>query len=167
MVGVGNKKLTIVLIVLVLVMGSLSGCLGSEKTSDPEAEFWEHIDAISNLAKEAGDIWDLAKKEENNTRATSLLKQMKSVHETALYHANKAIELAPDENSTNYAYYLSQSLEYSILADEKLIELSQLLEREDFERAKKIDEELYPLTEKSLEMLDKAEEYKPTRGLTR
>ena len=62
-----NSRQTIALLLILTIFLSVvfSGCLGSEKLSDAEKQYWEHIDAISNLAKEAGDIWDLAKKEEN------------------------------------------------------------------------------------------------------
>ena len=158
-----RQNIALLLTLTILLTVVLSGCLGSEKPSDAEKQYWGHIDEVSRLSAESQRLWEVIMKTKI-TESGELLNQMKENHKKALVHARKAVEIAPDEQSRNYAFYLSKALEYTVQVDEKYLEMKRLYENGDREGGKEIERnELNPLQELALEMLDEADKYKPKR----
>ena len=127
-----KKIRNLFLIFAILLLLFLSGCLGSEKPSDPEKQYWEHIDESDKLGEQGVKLADEADKSGDPLVQNKLLKQEKKLYEEALEEERIALSLTSDPDKKLYAEYRITSKNYLIKAVDNLIFIT---ETDSFEEA--------------------------------
>lgn len=131
-----NRKHIILLLILSLFLAVLlSGCLGSEKPTDPEELYWWHIDESNKLSKIARRFYNESFKTDDPLEQNRLLKETKKNWEGALEEDKNALNLLSDPDKKLYIEYRIKTRMYSINAVDNLIFITETDSKEDAEEA--------------------------------
>jgi tetratricopeptide (TPR) repeat protein len=147
MVGRRNKKLTMILIVLVLVVGSLSGCIAEKKLQTEDEAFKEYVTLLGGTAPKLEKSIELEKTGKaflasmEYDEAIKKFEESKSILEEVKDDYLKAYNIIQDEELKRYAYYSIKQTEYSILFEEARIKGISYLKVEDINASERAYQE--------------------------
>ncbi|GBE18886.1 hypothetical protein BMS3Abin16_01496 [archaeon BMS3Abin16] len=165
MVGERNKRWA-VLIVIVLVVASLSGCLGSEKQDNNE-----RIDGSINVSNEidlafqslfiAGDFVDeayRASREEDYDKTIELFKKAKKSYEKSHNHFSVLLNKTGDPRTDEFVYYYFEGTKFYVKASEAEIKYFEYRSIGDVENSETASDEAKVNYAKAREFLEKTRE---------
>jgi len=158
----GNKKFVFVL--LVLVVGSLSGCLGSEKQSSEE-DYWEHIRISGELVGKTREIWSemlSVARDDDLERAIELAKEARRLDIEANGRAKFALELTNNPKEKKWFECLKITTDLFVIRDQKMLEAFQFKKNSRDEEASKSIKAAFDFDNESLRQLVVCEELKPS-----
>jgi len=120
-----RKHLALLLILTLFLTVVLSGCLGSEKKSSSDEEFWEHITLANKAVIEGNDFHQRSKETHDPTEQRELLLKEKASFLAAYHQEQIAFNLTKDPKKKQYVEYRKKALDSLISGTENLITVTE------------------------------------------